>query len=121
MTVPQIVDVGIAAHLLPAELGARNLRQRVERQPDGDTVRRRTEQRAELPFRRVERRVGHVVDEPDVEAIRIGFAKSGRGLAAPARRSLERRDAEDDWCSVIIGPLLTERIPSRRAPDRDRR
>ena len=102
----------VAAHLLPAELGSRNLRQRVERQADVEIAGRRSEQGAELPLGRVERRVRHVVDEPDVDAIRIGSRRQS-GLAAPALRPLERRDAEGDWRSVIIRPLLAEPIPSR--------
>ena len=90
MAVPEFVDARVAAHLPPAEFGSRNLRERVERQTYGDVTGRRRQQRAKLPFRRVERGVGHVVDEADVEAIRIGLVEAGPvcGAGAPVRSNV---------------------------------
>ena len=62
-------------HLLPAEFGARNLRQCVHGQAYRGVAGRRGEQRAKLAFRRVECRVGHVVDEADVDTVRIGLVE----------------------------------------------
>ena len=79
VTVPQIPDGGInAAHMASARLRSRNVRQCVEPQPHHDAVGRRVEEGQKLPLRRFQRGVRHVVDQADVDTVRVRFAELDR-------------------------------------------
>ena len=101
MAVPQIIDAGIGApHMASARIRSRHIRQRVERQADHHAVGRRIEEGEKLPFGRLQRRIGHVVDEADIDAIRVGFTELDRRFPAQAFRSRHRHQAER-WLMVF--------------------
>src|SRR5579864_5552285 len=70
MIFPEIPDVGIeAADMLLAQIRSGNVRQRIYLQAHHDAVGRRIELCAKLPFRRFQRRAGHVVDEAYIDTV----------------------------------------------------
>src|SRR2546422_5651356 len=76
VAVPELIDAGIAAHIASAAIRSRNIWQCVERQSYHDAVGRRAKQRAKLLFGRLQGRVRHIVDEAELEALRIRLAES---------------------------------------------
>src|SRR5439155_1093374 len=78
-TVPQLPQPRIAAlHMASARIRPRHLRQPVERQPHHQALRRRLEQRHKLPLRRLQRRVRHVVDQADLQTVRVRLTELHR-------------------------------------------
>ena len=72
MAVPELLDVGIeAVHVTAAGVRSRNVGHPVDPQAHQHAIGRRVEKGVELPFRRLEGRVRHVIDEADVEAVGV--------------------------------------------------
>jgi hypothetical protein len=68
--VPQFGNIAVSRRgFLQAAIAARNVRQRVEPQPHDDIVGRRPYELDELAFRRLECGIGHVIDQPDLDAV----------------------------------------------------
>jgi hypothetical protein len=70
MAVPQFGNIAISrSYFLPAAIAAGDIRQRIEPQAHDAVSRRGADEFDELAFRRFERGIGHVVDEPDLDAV----------------------------------------------------
>ena len=80
--------------MAPAKIRSRNIRQCVERQPHHDLASRRSQQRAKLAFRRLQRRIGHVVDEADIEVGRVRLTELDRRLPRETSPTYERHGTE---------------------------
>jgi hypothetical protein len=69
--VPKLGDIPVSrGNLLPAAIAARNVRQGVEPQAHNAVAGRRTDEFDELALGRFQGGIGHVVDEPDLDAAR---------------------------------------------------
>ena len=82
--VPQVFDIGVAAaDMAGSQAVAGNTRQGVERQMNRHVVRRRIQQRNKLAFRCLERLVGHVVDQADLDTAAGFGVKQRRASVSP--------------------------------------
>src|SRR5579863_289449 len=78
MGVPKIVDTGInVPDAASAFIRLRNLRQCVERHAHHSVFGRRFKQGAELPFGNLQSRAHHIVNQADMNAIRVPFPECG--------------------------------------------
>src|SRR2546425_6871362 len=94
MAVPELIDAGIAAHIASAKIRSRNIWQCVERQSYHEAVGRRAKQRTKLTFGRFQRRVRHIVDEADIDALRVRFTELDRRRPVETFRSYQRPRTE---------------------------
>src|SRR6185369_6482833 len=70
MAVPQFGNIAVSrGYFLPAALAAGDIRQRIEAQAHDAVSRRGANEFDELAFGRLQRSIGHVVDEPDLDAV----------------------------------------------------
>src|SRR5439155_8809708 len=114
---PERVDRSVGAfHVAAAPVGSRNLGQCVEAQADVEVPRAGAQQRDELPFGGLQRGVGHVVDEGDVDAVRVRVPRLDRrrGIGTEDRKStrLNSSHVAISYAVFCLKKKKNKKIPS---------